>query len=81
MGEKTKDEAKLQIACYVFDVSKLKLTTLFQSILQFTIPVKFMNAFEKIASVLHSWLRPCLGLNANMTTATHPLAVKVLSIW
>ena len=55
MGERTKDEAKLQIACYVFDVSKLKLPLSFNQFhnSQFTIPVKFMNAFEKIASVVH----------------------------
>lgn len=53
MGERTKDEAKLQIACYVFDISKLKLPLSFNQISQFTIPVKFMNAFEKIASVVH----------------------------
>lgn len=72
MGERTKDEAKLQIACYVFDVSKLKLPLSFNQFhnSQFTIPVKFMNAFEKFASVVHYWSRSCLGLNANITTAT-----------
>ena len=55
MGERTKDEAKLQIACYVFDVSKLKLPLSFNQFHNSQFLLKFMNAFEKIASVVHYW--------------------------